>query len=87
MRLTFLAFLLVVRLRPWTLGPTQIGPEVNRVPQDSLTGSSKAYLLDLPALIYLTRLHFAVPVAFENAVLTANPRLLCVVYGFGPSSP
>ena len=30
--LTFAAFLLVVSLRPWTLGPAQIGPQVNRVP-------------------------------------------------------
>ena len=37
--------------------------------------------------VYLTRPHFAVLVAFENAVLAANPRPLCVEYEFGPSSP
>ena len=37
--------------------------------------------------VYLTRPHFAVLVAFENAVLAVNPRPLCVEYEFGLSSP
>ena len=37
--------------------------------------------------LYLTRPHFAVLVAFENAVLAVNPRPLCVEYEFGLSSP
>ena len=39
------------------------------------------------SLVYLTRPHFAVLVAFESAVLAANPSPLCVEYEFGPSSP
>ena len=37
--------------------------------------------------LYLTRPRSAVLVAFENAVLAANPRPLCVEYEFGPGSP
>ena len=46
-----------------------------------------AYITIPCVLLYLTRPPFAVLVAFENVVLAANPRPLCVEYGFGPSSP
>jgi len=49
--LTFLAFLVVVCIRPRTCAPAQVGLQVNRVPQNLVAGPSKANLLELPALI------------------------------------
>ena len=47
---TFLTLLVVVGIRPRTLAPTPVGPQVNRVPQDFVAGSSKAHLLELSTL-------------------------------------
>jgi len=49
--LAFVAFLPVVRLRPGTRSPTEVGPQVYRVTQRFLAGPSKVYPLDLPTFI------------------------------------
>ena len=47
--LAFVAFFLIVRLRPGTLRPAEVGPQVDRMAECFLAGPPKAHPLDFPA--------------------------------------